>query len=100
VSCDRTASEIARAFEIADQAMVRGRQSADRRHPHGEAGVIAIFAKRMLAGEKVTIFGDGNQTRDYVFIDDVAHAFVQAIHRGSVKPVNVGTGLEESANHL
>ena len=71
-----------------------------RQDPHGEAGVIAIFAQKMLAGEQVTIFGDGNQTRDYVFIDDVAHAFVQAMDRGSGKLVNIGTGLEASVNHL
>ena len=62
--------------------------------------MIAIFAARMLAGEPITIFGDGNQTRDYVFIDDVVHAFVQAADRGPGKLVNVGTGLETSVNHL
>ena len=62
--------------------------------------MIAIFAAKMLAGETPTIFGDGNQTRDYVFIDDVVHAFVQAIERGSGKLVNIGTGLEASVNHL
>ena len=45
------------------------------------ASVIAIFAAKMLAGEAPTIFGDGNQTRDYVFIDDTVHAFVQAMER-------------------
>ena len=45
-----------------------------------------------------TIYGDGNQTRDFVFIDDVVHAFVQAIDRGSGKLVNIGTGLESSVN--
>jgi UDP-glucose 4-epimerase len=71
-----------------------------RQDPHGEAGVIAIFASRMLANEPVTIFGDGNQTRDYVFIDDVVHAFVQAMDRGATKLLNVGTGLEASVNHI
>ena len=55
---------------------------------------------KMLAGEAPTIYGDGNQTRDYVFIDDVVHAFVQAIDRGSAKVVNIGTGLETSVNGL
>jgi UDP-glucose 4-epimerase len=54
----------------------------------------------MIAGEAPTIFGDGNQTRDYVFIDDTVHAFVQAMDGGSGKLVNVGTGLETSVNHL
>ncbi|MDT5200471.1 MAG: UDP-glucose 4-epimerase, partial [Mycobacterium sp.] len=53
-----------------------------RQDPHGEAGVVSIFASTMLGGGSPTIFGDGNQTRDYVFIDDVVHAFVQAIDRG------------------
>ena len=56
----------------------------------------AIFASRMLANDPVTIFGDGNQTRDFVFIDDVVHAFVQSFDRGSGKLVNIGTGLESS----
>jgi len=71
-----------------------------RQDPHGEAGVVSIFASTMLAGGSPTIFGDGNQTRDYVFIDDVVHAFVQAIDRGSGKLVNIGTGLETSVNGL
>src|SRR5947209_7997912 len=49
-----------------------------RQDPHGEAGVVAIFAAKMLAGEPPTIFGDGEQTRDYVFVDDVVHAFALA----------------------
>jgi UDP-glucose 4-epimerase len=81
-------------------ALALGNVYGPRQDPHGEAGVIAIFAQKMLAGEQVTIFGDGNQTRDYVFIDDVAHAFVQAMERGSGKLVNIGTGLEASVNHL
>ena len=71
-----------------------------RQDPNGEAGVVAIFASRMIAKEPVTIFGDGNQTRDYVFIDDVVHGFVQAFERGSGKLVNVGTGLESSVSGL
>ena len=71
-----------------------------RQDPHGEAGVIAIFARKMLAGEAPTIFGDGNHTRDYVFIADVADAFARAIDRGSGRLVNIGTGLETSVNHL
>jgi UDP-glucose 4-epimerase len=71
-----------------------------RQDPFGEAGVVSIFASKMLAGEAPAIFGDGNQTRDYVFIDDVVHAFVQAIDRGSGKLINIGTGLETSVNGL
>jgi UDP-glucose 4-epimerase len=71
-----------------------------RQDPHGEAGVIAIFAERMLAGETPTIFGDGNQTRDYVFVDDVVHAFALAAERDSGRVVNIGTAVETSVNAL
>jgi UDP-glucose 4-epimerase len=81
-------------------ACALGNVYGPRQDPHGEAGVIAIFAQRMLANEPVTIFGDGNQTRDYVFVDDVVHAFVQSMQRGSGKLVNIGTGLEASVNHV
>jgi len=81
-------------------ACALGNVYGPRQDPHGEAGVIAIFAQRMLANEAVTIFGDGNQTRDYVFVDDVVHAFVQSMQRGPGKLVNIGTGLEASVNHV
>jgi UDP-glucose 4-epimerase len=81
-------------------ALALGNVYGPRQDPTGEAGVIAIFTSKMLAGEAPAIFGDGNQTRDYVFIDDTVHAFVQAIDRGSGKVVNIGTGLETSVNHL
>ena len=71
-----------------------------RQDPHGEAGVVAIFAAKMLAGETPTIFGDGNQTRDYVFIDDAVHALSLAAEKGSGRLVNIGTGLETSVNGL
>ena len=81
-------------------ALALGNVYGPRQDPFGEAGVVAIFAARMLSGEACTIFGDGNQTRDYVFIDDVVHGFVRAIERGSGKLVNIGTGLETSVNGL
>ncbi|MEP7059583.1 MAG: SDR family NAD(P)-dependent oxidoreductase [Actinomycetota bacterium] len=81
-------------------ALALGNVFGPRQDPHGEAGVVAIFAQLMLAGQAPTIYGDGNQTRDYIFIDDVVHAFIQAIERGSGKLVNIGTGLETSVNHL
>lgn len=71
-----------------------------RQDPHGEAGVVAIFADRMLAGETVTIFGDGEQTRDFVFVDDVVDAFVRAATRGGGLVLNIGTGNESSVNEL
>lgn len=71
-----------------------------RQDPHGEAGVVAIFAGRLLTGEPCTIFGDGEQTRDYVYVDDVADAFVRAAERGSGLLCNIGTGTETSVNEL
>jgi UDP-glucose 4-epimerase len=81
-------------------ALALGNVYGPRQDPNGEAGVIAIFASKMLAGQAPAIYGDGNQTRDYVFIDDVVHAFVQAVQLGSGRLVNIGTGLESSVNHL
>jgi UDP-glucose 4-epimerase len=71
-----------------------------RQDPHGEAGVVAIFAGRLLAGEPCTIFGDGNQTRDFVYVDDVVDAFARAAHKGSGLLMNIGTGVETSVNEL
>ena len=71
-----------------------------RQDPHGEAGVVAIFAGRLLRGEPCTIYGDGAQTRDFVFVDDVVDAFVRAAERGSGVLVNIGTGVETSVNLL
>ena len=71
-----------------------------RQNPHGEAGVVAIFAQRILQGEPVTVFGDGEQTRDFVFVDDVVDAFVRAATRGGGLVCNVGTGVETSVNEL
>jgi UDP-glucose 4-epimerase len=71
-----------------------------RQDPYGEAGVVAIFAVRLLAGEPCTIFGDGEQTRDFVYVDDVVDAFARAADRGSGLLVNIGTGQETSVNLL
>ena len=71
-----------------------------RQDPHGEAGVVAIFAGRLLEGEPCTIFGTGEQTRDYVYVDDVADAFVRAGDCGGAMLLNIGTGVETSVNDL
>jgi len=66
-----------------------------RQNPHGEAGVIAIFTDRLLRGEPCIINGDGLQTRDYVYVGDVAEAALRALERPQVTgPVNIGTGVE------
>jgi len=71
-----------------------------RQDPHGEAGVVAIFAEKLLQGAPVTVYGDGSQTRDFVYVDDVVDAFVRAATRGGGLVCNVGTGQETSVNEL
>ena len=70
-----------------------------RQDPHGEAGVVAIFCKRILAGETCIIFGDGEQTRDYVFAGDVAKSNVLA-PTSPLGIYNIGTEKETSVNGL
>jgi UDP-glucose 4-epimerase len=72
-----------------------------RQDPHGEAGVVAIFAQALLSGKPTKVFGDGGNTRDYVFVDDVVNAFVKASgEAGSGQRFNIGTGIETSDRQL
>jgi len=73
-----------------------------RQDPHGEAGVVAIFCNRLLSDEPVTVFGEGLQTRDYVFVDDVVEAFVAAGSRPGLggERLNIGTGVASSVLDL
>lgn len=72
-----------------------------RQDPHGEAGVVAIFAQALLEGRPTKVFGDGSNTRDYVFVDDVVDAFVKASGgAGGGQRFNVGTGVETSDRQL
>lgn len=78
-----------------------------RQDPHGEAGVVAIFCNRILAKKPLTVFGDGEQTRDYVFVGDVARANVLAAERPipraaqlDARAFNVGTGVSTSVLQL
>jgi len=71
-----------------------------RQDPHGEAGVVAIFCARLLDGKPCTIYGDGGQTRDYVFVGDVARANLAAAERAYHGAVNVCTGVETDVNAL
>jgi UDP-glucose 4-epimerase len=72
-----------------------------RQNPRGEAGVVAIFSDRLLAGASCVINGVGEQTRDYVYVEDVARATVLAVNAAGVGgALNIGTGVETSVNDL
>jgi UDP-glucose 4-epimerase len=72
-----------------------------RQDPHGEAGVVAIFINALLAGEPTTVFGEGGNTRDYVYVSDVVDAFVRASGTaGAGQRFNIGTGVETSDRAL
>jgi UDP-glucose 4-epimerase len=78
-----------------------------RQDPHGEAGVVAIFSTRLINGQPLTVFGDGQQTRDYVYVGDVvaANLLVSEMQMDRARSLddrgfNVGTGVETSVNRL
>jgi UDP-glucose 4-epimerase len=81
-------------------AMRLGNVFGPRQDPHGEAGVVAIFCNAMRSGSTPRVFGDGEQTRDYVFVGDVAAALVAAAESDAPGPFNVGTGIETSVLEL
>ncbi|MFC1598241.1 NAD-dependent epimerase/dehydratase family protein, partial [Patescibacteria group bacterium] len=74
-----------------------------RQDPEGEAGVIAIFVKALLEGKPLTVFGDGKQTRDYIYVGDVVSActaVIPKLKKGVSGVYNIGTGKETSVNGL
>jgi UDP-glucose 4-epimerase len=71
-----------------------------RQESEGEAGVVAIFMRKMLNNEQPIINGNGRQTRDFIFVDDVAEANLVAMRQDSQGVYNVGTGVETSVNEL
>nr|VDG63847.1 UDP-glucose 4-epimerase [Streptococcus thermophilus] len=71
-----------------------------RQNAHGEAGVVAIFAESLLAGKPTRIFGGGTNTRDYVYVGDVARAFLLAAHKGNGLRFNIGTSVETTDKDL
>jgi len=71
-----------------------------RQNPHGEAGVVAIFSEKILGGEQPVINGDGLQTRDYVFVQDVVKANELVLDKGKNMIYNIGTGVETDVNDL
>jgi UDP-glucose 4-epimerase len=87
-------------YDVAWSSVALANVYGPRQDPAGEAGVVAIFTDRMLAGEPAMIFGDGAQTRDFLYVDDAVHAFVLAIDRGDDERCNIGTGERTSVEQL
>ena len=81
-------------------ALALGNVYGPRQNPHGEAGVVAIFAGLMLDGRPCTIYGDGTQTRDYVYVDDIVDSMVRSVERGGGLLCNIGTGVETSVSQI
>jgi UDP-glucose 4-epimerase len=88
------------SYGLASAALRYANVYGPRQDPHGEAGVVAIFCGRLLDGKSCTIYGDGRQTRDYVFVGDVARANLLAAERAFAGPLNIGTGVETDVLQL
>lgn len=88
------------AYDIAFVSLRYGNVYGPRQNPHGEAGVVAIFIQRLSSGKPATIFGDGGQTRDYVYVGDVVRANTAALAYDGSGTFNVGTSTETSVNEL
>jgi UDP-glucose 4-epimerase len=71
-----------------------------RQDPHGEAGVVAIFAGARAAGTPVAVYGDGRQTRDYIYVSDVVDAWIGAAESDATGALNISTGIEVSVLEL
>ena len=71
-----------------------------RQDPHGEAGVVSIFSNKYLNGERPVIYGNGEQTRDYIFVQDVISALIKSSKIDDDLFLNIGTGIETSVNEL
>ena len=90
----------ARLFGTPHVALRFGNVYGPRQDPHGEAGVVAIFLGRLREGEPCRIFGDGSQSRDYVYVGDVARATIAALDGDAGGVLNVGTGIATSVLEL
>ena len=89
-----------RIYRLNYTSLRYGNVYGPRQDPHGEAGVIAIFSQFMLEGKQPEIFGDGNQERDFICVDDVVEANILAIDRGDGMAMNIGTGQRTSINRI
>jgi len=89
-----------RLYGLSTVALRLGNVYGPRQDPLGEAGVIAIFCGKLRAGERPTVFGDGRQTRDYIYVGDVVAAALAAAESLASGPINVGTGVETDVLEL
>jgi UDP-glucose 4-epimerase len=89
-----------RLYDLSGVSLRLGNVYGPRQDPLGEAGVIAIFCGKLRAGERPTVFGDGRQTRDYIYVGDVVAAALAAAESGASGPVNIGTGIETDVLEL
>lgn len=89
-----------RLYDVPTVRLRLGNVYGPRQDPHGEAGVVAIFSGRIIDGQEVTVFGDGLQTRDYVYVNDVVDAFLRADAGPDDATLNIGTGREVSVLDL
>ncbi|MGI8729462.1 MAG: NAD-dependent epimerase/dehydratase family protein [Solirubrobacteraceae bacterium] len=89
-----------RLYGLSTIALRFGNVYGPRQDPHGEAGVIAIFCGRLSSGERPTIYGDGTQTRDYIYVADLVDALLSAGDRDTGGVVNIGTEIETSVLEL
>jgi len=92
--------ELARREGLSTLALRYANVYGPGQDPTGEAGVVAIFLHRMLRGGDPVINGDGEQTRDFVYVEDVARANALALSSANTGALNVGTGVETSVNEL
>ena len=89
-----------RLYGLSSVSLRFGNVYGPRQDPLGEAGVIAIFCGRLLGGERPTVFGDGKQTRDYIYVGDVVAAMLAAAESRATGPINIGTGVETDVLEL
>jgi UDP-glucose 4-epimerase len=89
-----------RLYGLSGVSLRLGNVYGPRQDPLGEAGVIAIFCGRLRAGERPTVFGDGKQTRDYIYVGDVVTAALAAAESDATGPINIGSGIETDVLEL
>jgi UDP-glucose 4-epimerase len=89
-----------RLYGLSGVSLRLGNVYGPRQDPLGEAGVIAIFCGKLRAGERPTVYGDGRQTRDYIYVGDVAAAMLAAAGSEAGGAINIGTGLETDVLEL